>query len=187
MKDNKIIDVVLTPHQQEKEIAILNGVYSGKLRIVLNGSAGVGKTTLVNFLIEKFAETMTGFIYIAAPTHKALGVLQSKISMEEGQDPIVFSTVHAGLKLKQQINKKTGEKYFVQKFRRGDEPFKACSLLIIDEGSMITQYQLDLLSQYNFSIIFVGDEKQINPVKEIHSPVFHQGWHTVELLEMKFA
>jgi len=185
MEDRKIIDVVPTAHQQETENIIFAEINSGRNRIVLTGSAGVGKTTLVNFILEKFINQLSsGLVYIAAPTHKALGVLKTKIAMEEEQDPVEFCTIHRGLRLKMQINKLNGQKKFVQNFRKSDPPFSGCRLLIIDESSMLSQYQLDLLKQYNFPIIFIGDEKQINPVKEINSPVFHQNWFTVELTEI---
>jgi exodeoxyribonuclease-5 len=186
MEDRKIIDVILTPHQDEKLKLILEEVlFKNRKKIVLTGSAGVGKTTLVNFLINTFATEMhRGLIYIAAPTHKALKILKTKISMEEEQDPVVFCTIHRGLRLKMKINKQTGQKKFVQSFRRNDPPFYDCKLLVIDEASMISQYQIDLLSQYDFPIVFIGDEKQVNPVNEIHSPVFHQNWLTVELTEI---
>jgi energy-coupling factor transporter ATP-binding protein EcfA2 len=187
MEDRKIIDIILTPHQDEKLDIILTEIKQNRKKIVLTGSAGTGKTTLVNFLIDEFTSIMRhghGSVYIAAPTHKALSVLKTKIAMEEELDPVIFCTVHKGLKLKMQINNKTGSKKFVQNIRKNDPPFRGCKLLIIDEASMLSQYQLDLLEQYDFPIVFVGDEKQVNPVKEIHSPVFHQNWLTVKLTEI---
>ena len=175
-------EIILTPHQGEKLDDILHEIVTGRKRIILSGSAGVGKTTLVNFLLkENITQKLT---YIAAPTHKALSVLQQKIEMKEEEDPIVFCTVHKGLKLKMQINKRNGSKHFAQVFPKYDPPFDGCGLLIIDEASMLSQRMLDLLEQYNFPIIFLGDEKQINPVKEVDSPVFHQNWYTVTLTEI---
>jgi exodeoxyribonuclease-5 len=49
---------------------------------------------------------------------------------------------------------------------------------------MLSKELLGYLEQYNFPIIFLGDEKQINPVKEIDSPVFHQNWYAVTLTEI---
>jgi len=184
MIDRKVINVVPTSHQQEKLDDILTQIRQGREKIVLIGSAGVGKTTLVNFLLEEFAQTIgSGKIYIAAPTHKALSVLKTKVAMEEEQDPVVFCTIHRALRLKMKINKK-GQKNFLQSFRREDAPFKRASLLIVDESSMLTKYQLTLLEQYDFPMLFIGDEKQVNPVKELHSPVFHQNWYTVKLTEI---
>ena len=175
-------NIRLTPHQEEKLNDVYSAIVDGRKRIVLSGSAGVGKTTLVNFLID--AVEFNGLIYIAAPTHKALSVLKNKIEYEEEEGSVSFCTVHKGLKLKMQIDKRTGKKFFVQKHARNDPPFYKCDLLIIDEASMLSQKMLDLLKQYDFPIIFLGDEKQINPVKEVDSPVFHQNWYTVTLTEI---
>lgn len=180
------VEVILSSHQDEKRISVMDALKQGRKRVVLQGSAGTGKTTLVNFIIEEFTEMMlSGSIYIAAPTHKALSVLKSKINMEEEKDdPVKFCTLHKGLKLKPFTNEQTGKRSFVQSFRKNDKPFKGCRLLVIDESSMINSDMLKLLEQYDFPIIFIGDEKQVNPVKEIHSPVFHQNWFTVELTEI---
>jgi len=147
MNDKKIIDVTLTSHQDEKLKIILEEILiKYRKRVLLTGSAGVGKTTLVNFLLETFInEVNSGIIYIAAPTHKALSVLKTKIAMEEEHDPVTFCTIHKGLKLKMQINKRTGSKHFVQKFSKKDPPFRGCKLLIIDEASMLTEEQLSSL------------------------------------------
>jgi exodeoxyribonuclease-5 len=185
MEDRKVIDVVLTPHQEDRRFTIMYQLRERRKRIVLTGSAGVGKTTLVNFIIDEYVDHIeNGYVCIAAPTHKALSVLKTKIAMEEEQDPVSFETVHKALKLKMTINKGTGRKEFRQKFGRHDKPFQGCSLVIIDEASMLSEYMLDLLGQYNIPMIFIGDEKQVNPVGEIHSPVFHRNWFTVELTEI---
>lgn len=174
--------IKLTPHQEDKLNDVYSAIVDDRKRIVLSGSAGVGKTTLVNFLID--AVEFRGLIYIAAPTHKALSVLKGKIEYEEEEGPVVFCTVHKGLKLKMNIDKGTGKKSFIQKHAKNDPPFNKCNLLIIDEASMLSQRMLDLLKQYDFPIVFLGDEKQINPVKEVDSPVFHQNWYTVTLTEI---
>lgn len=172
----------ITPHQNEALTNILDGIHSGLTRIVLTGSAGTGKTFLVNELIKRY-HTGKGFIYVTAPTHKALAVLKGKINDNPFYN-LEFSTIHKALKLKRDINNRTGVIKFIQKFPRKFPPFPSCKLLIIDEASMLNQEMLDHLKQYKFPIIFIGDEKQINPVKEENSPVFHQHWFTVKLTEI---
>lgn len=181
--ETKLIDIILTDSQNDKLVDVLDSLEKGRKRIVLKGSAGVGKTTLVNFLLRN-CSVGGGLMYISAPTHKALSVLKSKIDLDEDEDPVVFCTIHKGLKLKMVINGKNGSKSFQQKFPKNDPPFPQCGLLIIDEASMLNQKMIDLLGQYDFPIIFIGDEKQINPVKEVDSPVFKQNWYEVELTEI---
>lgn len=169
-----------TPHQQEKLENVFDAFNSRLTRVVLKGSAGVGKTYLVNYILEKY-NAGRGLIYICAPTHKALGVVRGKINDADNPN-YIFSTLHKALKMKQVIEK--GRKVFRQRFAPHDRPFRGCKLLVIDESSMLNSEMLGLLEQYDFNILFIGDEKQINPVKEVHSPVFHQNWYTVELTEI---
>ena len=164
---------------------MLSELHEGRKRIVLQGSAGVGKTTLVNFLLkEKESKYNDQLLWVAAPTHKALSVLQNKIHMTEEVNNIKFCTVHSGLQLRLQIDRRTGIKSFQQVVKKSNKPFKDCILLVIDEASMLNKKMISLLEQYKFPIIFIGDNKQINPVKEVNSPVFDQNWYTIELTEI---
>lgn len=169
----------LTPHQDEKMQLLVDAIESGLNRVVLTGSAGVGKTYLVNYLLKYFAQK-AGKMFITAPTHKALAVLKGKIDIEYNAE---FSTIHSALKLKRKFTP-DGKVFFAQEFSERYPPFSGCSLLVIDEASMLNQEMLSHLKQYHFPIIFIGDEKQINPVKEEDSPVFHQHWFTVELTQI---
>lgn len=68
----------------------------------------------------------------------------------------------------------TGEVSFKPNFNEKFPPLKNTSLLVIDESSMLSLEMLVYLELYgkNCTIIFVGDDKQINPVGEEDSPVF---------------
>ena len=103
---------MLTIHQEEKLGELLYLILNqGKKRVVLQGSAGVGKTYLVQELLRRLRnQGARGLFYVTAPTNKALAVLKKKV-MEETF--IVFKTVHSALSLTRQINFETGEETFV--------------------------------------------------------------------------
>jgi hypothetical protein len=153
-------------------------------RIILQGSAGTGKTYLAKVLIEYFASKISKWdskkIFVTAPTNKALSVLQTKIHAKRG---IVFKTTHAALKLKKNINSRTGVVNFAPAWSR-ERPFDNCVLAIVDECSMLNTSLIQYLDEYNFPIIFIGDSKQINPVGELKTPIFERGYPVYELTEI---
>jgi hypothetical protein len=51
-------------------------------------------------------------------------------------------------------------------------------------GGNPTRTPQPYLADYPFPIIFIGDNKQLNPVGEQVSPVFVQGYPKVELTEI---
>lgn len=171
--------MALTEHQDDVMNQVIDAIKSGHRRIVLKGSAGVGKTYMVNELVKKLG--MVNNTYLTAPTNKALAVLRGKINILGNLE---FSTIHSALKLRRKFDKDTGDPYFEQSFHPRYPPFAGCKLLIVDEASMINNMLLGYLKDYNFPMIFIGDEKQLNPVKEEESPVFHQNWITFELTEI---
>lgn len=187
----------LTTQQEAIMNQVLDEIDSGNNRIVLQGSAGTGKTYLIKELIENFRQRKyrNGNVFVTAPTHKALSVMKGKIGIEKEYKQftktpeeniskyMVFNTIHSALKLKRHIDRRSGTIKFLpdKKYLA----FENCLLLIIDESSMLDDPQiLDNLTGYNFPIIFVGDEKQLNPVGYDDSPVFLKGWKTFTLTEI---
>ena len=178
--------MALTNHQQlklDESLIILNS--SKRLRI--QGSAGVGKTYMVDTLISILSKNMKSYeqIFCSAPTNKAVSVLKGKV----GNYPnLQFITTHAALKLKRNIDFKTGNISFVPSFSEKYPPLKNVKLFIIDEASMISEELLDYVEEHakknNSTVIFIGDNKQLNPVNEEESPVFMRDYPEVELTEI---
>jgi len=179
----------LRPSQQIAHDEICNYIALGEKRIVLQGSAGTGKTYLVDELITSLksgALYSWGVIYVCAPTGKALNVVRQKITP---RSYVEFRTIHSGLKLKQKKNYHTGEITFeLDKYvNPKDPPLKNAQIVILDESSMVgsnLMFGKGKIEEYpDIVFIFVGDFKQLPPIGEDISPIFTQGFATVEITE----
>lgn len=177
----------LTDHQREKLEDIKYFIHKGEKHILLKGSAGVGKTFLVGELI-KYLDSIKNDrkfekVLCSAPTHKALSVLMGKISSD-----ITFNTLHSALHYRAVTDKETGERVFVSCPSEKYPPIKRVKYWVIDEASMVDSDMLHNIIEHselqNTTVIYVGDEKQINPVGEDNSPVFNQDFPEVELTEI---
>jgi len=187
---------MLSQHQLEKANEVLELMRQQHKIIVIEGSAGTGKTYMVNELITMIKDEFYkyGLVYVTAPTHKAVDVITSKI---EAKSYIEFKTIHSGLQLQRRFM--NGEAVYVKKrFNPRYPPFPNGKLLIIDEASMIGNAtrdigtvpipgMLDLIEEFKdqMTIIYLGDRKQLNPVNENDSPVFTKGYPIVNLTEIK--
>jgi ATP-dependent exoDNAse (exonuclease V) alpha subunit len=149
--------------------------------VVLSGSAGVGKTALVDVLSSNLASDR---IVFSAPTNKAVRVLMKSVTMSGA----TFSTTHSALKLKRKIDNRTGAISFKPSFSDFDKPLQGVDYLIIDEASMLNTELLNYVKEFSndmgVKVILIGDRKQLPPVKEKVSPVFTSNFPEVELTEI---
>ena len=162
----------LTKHQQEKSQEGIS-ILASHNRLLIKGSAGTGKTTLSNEMIKSLVETrvISRFgITCSAPTHKALAILNSKTDLTYPN----FRTLASVLCYQHTYDSETGEDVFKPKFNAEYPPLNDIKTLIIDEASMGGIDMLIYLERYGSkcTIIFIGDDKQLNPVKEKESPIF---------------
>ena len=171
----------LTAHQEQRLQESL-GVLEKEQRIVIKGSAGVGKTFMVDELIGRLREKIPRKqkIYCCAPTNKAVAVVKNKVKERLNLE---FTTVHSALKIKRNVNNRTGAVTFKPWFSEKYPPLKGVGLLIIDEASMLDSVLLKHVEEHatknNCTVIFIGDEKQLNPVGEEVSPVFNKNYPTL--------
>ena len=191
----------LTPRGQQQEAldAIEKWLLSerwSQLIFRLDGPAGTGKSALIGFLLERlialYSEEYlfeakrdpgqkeweaTTSVMLAAPTHKAAREAEGKLHPFGIHKP--FETTARLLKLVETHCSVTGKQEFVQ-----EEPptwSSQTDLLIVDENSMINQYQFDRLvdaiKAVNYKreivgyrrparLLLVGDRRQLTPVAE---------------------
>jgi hypothetical protein len=160
--------------KQGQRLGLMEGltILETRKRLLVRGSAGTGKTSMVDALIDEILLkfNVKGPIVCSAPTHKALAILSGKITNSK----VIFSTIHSVLKYKKNTNRSTGEETFAPSFSPKYPPMQGYGLLLIDEASMINVEMLSYIEMYagRCIVIFVGDDKQINPVGEDDSPVF---------------
>lgn len=180
----------LTEHQNQVMNDILEALKNNKKKIVLKGSAGVGKTFLVQYLIKEYRKIRpSGTVVIAAPTNRAVSVLMEK----QPKPPyyMVFQTIHKALFLKRHINEKTGVVTFKPDYNpKRERPFKGCSLVIVDEASMLNSELLYYLESPEYAyipMIFLGDGKQLNPVGEQDSPIFLRKDQSGQYIDLKIG
>lgn len=175
----------LTTHQKEKFNDVIELIDAKEKRILLKGSAGVGKTWLVHTIVKYLTtRTKAKRIMCSAPTHKALSVIRTKVQVDE----VKFTTIHSALHYRSITDKKTGERIFRSSPNPNWPPLNNIDYWIIDEASMVDSEMVKTIEEcaeaQNTTVIFVGDGKQINPVGEDDSPIFHQDYAEVELTEI---
>ena len=140
----KSIEIELAPEQEE---AILMAARSKVL--VITGGPGTGKTTIINAIIKMF-RARAARVMAAAPTGRAAKRLSETSGLEA-------STIHRLLEYSPQD----------EGFARNEDLPLACSLLVIDEASMLDiQLTCHLLKAVPLgaTFILVGDVNQLPSV-----------------------
>lgn len=153
-------------------------------KFYLFGYAGTGKTyTVSNMIFEFLKEHVLHHVYVCAPTHQALNVIEtyfrSVVKQEDMltlETDISFLTMHKLLDFRPIIKNEDGTKVFrstkESKFMKHlDE-----RLIIIDECSMISKVMIAEINKYielyPIKILFMGDAAQLPPVSEPISKIF---------------
>lgn len=112
-------------------------------KVVLQGIAGSGKTTMTQILLNEF-KNLGYRVIVLGPTGKSIDVVIKKYKLD-----IEYSTIHR----------------FLLKSGIGEEN----AFVLIDESSMIDDFLLNtlikILNKPNTRVAFVGDPKQARPVR----------------------
>ena len=171
-KGNECFD--LTVDQQKAANAFCNWLEKNNENIpfVLSGYAGSGKTYL-SIKLLKIVESK-GFCWtVAAPTHKAVGVLRNVLDEQELRPTWYPSTIHRLLRLKL---KRKGNLELCERTDQTASSLEQLRLVLIDEASMLDSKLLEIIFQsahpFKTRLVFVGDPAQLPPIGESQSPVF---------------
>jgi hypothetical protein len=156
--------------------------------ILLNASAGTGKTYLLSCLIKKLLQNENiKKIEFACPTHVSLNIAKTKIlnQINTISDKLNITTIHSLLKYTQNIQH-DGTIEYTRNYNK--KISLECDLIIVDECSMIDNLMyLDLKNickKNNIKIIFNGDEYQLPPIGIEKSLIFTLDLKTITLNEM---
>ncbi len=167
--------------------------------LIIRGSAGTGKSTLVKAITDYLTSKETKFV-LAAPTAKAAKVIQNKTGF-------AARTIHSLIYKPEVLKHGCGVKMVRKQNQSADQ-----TVFIIDEASMIIDVLMnnesfvaskplltdliDYIKQGNKSnqVIFIGDVYQLPPINSLDSPALSPTYLTtqkglkgamVELTEVK--
>ncbi len=150
----------------------------------LFGYAGTGKTFIISRITnDLIRQNKIQHVYICAPTHKALNVLESYFKSNFSLDDeitllpkMTFMTIHKLLEFKPVISNETGSKIFTSTKESKFLKNISNKLIIIDECSMISADMVKQINKhtelYPLKVIFMGDDAQLPPVSEPQSLIF---------------
>jgi len=116
--------------------------------ITLGGLAGTGKTTIIKELVRLIQDGLGRSVAVCAPTGKAAHVLTRKGAPA--------STIHSLIYTP--FKNENGRVEFIR------VPSLSASVVIIDEGSMISTDLWEDLRSFGVPLIVVGDHGQLEPV-----------------------
>lgn len=140
--------------------------------ISLVGGGGVGKTTSIFSLIGHLENEQRKNVLICAPAHQACNVLRDTQVQFDNSTPV--STLASALGFKQlPVDGKRAFKV------AGGGKLEGVDVVIVDEASQVgstafRELQTQALKN-NITIIGLGDDCQLPPVKEFSSPMFNNG------------
>jgi len=188
----RIGDIFLSDEQQHAVDSVMEFVdddpkWKGKFALTLSGSAGTGKTMTTRAIVIMLKKKNVRFA-LSAPTHKAKLVLSRYAGVEAdtmhslfGLSPDMnvedFDWKNVKFNLEERAREIMRESLFgtpednTKGKKRKDKRFRlpVKGLLIIDECSMINDNFFSFIQKMSMmckvKVLFVGDEKQLQPVK----------------------
>lgn len=177
----------LNAGQQNAAEKIFEFLFSPDKEFIISGPAGVGKTYLMNYIIDnimpryhEMCELMAipaefSEVAMTATTNKAADVLSKSVNRPT-------STVHSFFNLTVYDDFSTG-KTTIRKTKKWQ--VHAGKIIFVDESSMIDTELWKMLHEgtFNCKLIYVGDQHQLAPVQEDLSPIYKHDAEIVELLQ----
>lgn len=181
-------NIILNEEQSNVYNNLLNFLSSDESEVLLIGYAGTGKTTLITkFINDIINNKLVKRIAIAAPTHKAVGIIKNKLygniyEKEKSKNLkkyVEVLTIHRLLNYQNYIDN-NGNTYFAKGLV--DTNWDIYNLIVIDECSMLNNQIINdiiLELERNFEnknnklkVIYLGDPAQLPPVNQKISKIF---------------
>ena len=154
----------------------INDVLAGKSDqpfFTIQGKAGTGKTTIINAILDKVHGSPN--VLVGALSHKAKGVLDSKISEKNKSRFHVVAKSIAGMLGMKMVSKVINGKLYDNIFEQdkyaqmlGGIPIQNANIVFIDEASMVNEEQLQMIKDNlnpHTAVIFIGDQGQLPPIR----------------------
>ena len=148
----------------DRATAFLDGELSGDM-FVIEGKAGTGKTTIARAILSKYKNKR---VVIGALSNVATGVIRDSVRKELPNAQ--FKSVAAMLGMKK--NEETG---IFEKNFNVETPLDYADIIVIDEASMIGEYELQMIRENkkrSAKILFLGDIGQLAPVRTTDNPFY---------------
>lgn len=167
----KAKEIVLNEEQQKASLEIQKFIKKGDSDewFVLEGKAGVGKTTVIVEALKPFLSKKR--IVLSALSHKAKKVILSKIGEMTEEEPRGLFAYSVAAMLGMTFDLETGQ--FVKIWTKKKAKIKNMDIIIVDECSMINEAGLNLImseKKKNAKVIFLGDVGQLPPIRENGDP-----------------
>ena len=152
---------------------------TGKQIFVLSGYAGTGKTTLINYVINKVLNLKPEEVAFATPTGKAASVLIQKGSPATTIHRLIYSAVERDFETV--INGKTIKTKKIEFVKRRN--IGKYKIIILDEISMINKKIMEDLLSYGLPILATGDIGQLPAIAaESHNLLDNPDFNLTEIV-----
>jgi exodeoxyribonuclease-5 len=131
----------------------------------ISGASGTGKSTLVNYLIERIGLDYKEVLFLAF-----MGKAASRLARNGLPARTIHSTIYDYEKVLARdddgkiIFRENGKPKLVSKFIKKDHLDKKIKLIVVDEGSMVDEHTAMDLMSFGIPIIVLGDLNQLPPV-----------------------
>jgi hypothetical protein len=180
------MSIILNDEQYNVYNKLLNFLKSDENEVLLIGYAGTGKTTLITkFINDIINNKLIKKIALAAPTHKAVGIIKNKLfgnlyelnqNIKNLEKYVEILTIHRLLNYQNYIDN-NGNTYFAKSLI--DTNWDIYDLIVIDECSMLNNQiindiliEIEKNNNNKLKIIYLGDPAQLPPVNQKISKIF---------------
>jgi len=170
-KSNIELEKEYNPLNEKQKIAYEEAISIDNDIVFITGSPGTGKSFTAKYIIDYFSEiTDNSSIVALAPSHQSKVVLRDMIY----NDSIDVKTTQSYCNM-------VPDFYSEKDFKWTGKYPEEKQVILIDEISMVSQQQFDLIRESSSKIICLGDKNQLLSVGENNADMTHI--KTIELTE----